>query len=315
MLEDEAARALSELDEMTAAAVLERAQPGAGPMRPSESRAIPESAPSLEMVVAEGGPPIRIRCWPPAIAATLAAALAPLAAAGPARVCIDLFEDHAGPLLAVDGKVVHRPTTVAMGRWLLLRRLASEIAPDRRTLVCLHAAAIALPHGTVLLAGRSGSGKTTLAAGLVARGGALLADDLTPLEAGTRFAFAFPLAMSIKRGSWPVASSLFPGFGQLPEITLASTAVRYLPSPRRVAPGIGHKVVGLLFLRYAPGARASSAPVRPAAALRRLVESGTWPPVSADDLDDFLGWLADLPIHDLVYGDLDDGIRLASASL
>ena len=150
-----------------------------------------------------------------------------------------------------------------MGRWLLLRRLTSEIAPSRRTLVCLHAAAVAMPHGTVLLAGRSGSGKTTLAAELVAGGGALLADDLTPIEPCTRLAFPFPLAMSIKRGSWPIVSALFPGFDQVPEIALASTAIRYLPSPRHAPPGSGHKVLALLFPRYTPGA---SATINPCAA-------------------------------------------------
>lgn len=63
---------------------------------------------------------------------------------------------------------------------------------QQRSVVTLHAAAIATEAGAVLLLGRSGIGKSALAAALVERSSALLADDVTGIvpDAGGR-----PLAL------------------------------------------------------------------------------------------------------------------------
>ena len=64
-----------------------------------------------------------------------------------------------------------------------------------RGVVTLHAAAVETGAGAVLLLGSSGVGKSTLAAALVARGHALLADDVTglvPAAGGVRVLPAFP---------------------------------------------------------------------------------------------------------------------------
>ena len=64
-----------------------------------------------------------------------------------------------------------------------------------RGVVTLHAAAVETRAGAVLLIGSSGAGKSTLAAALVARGHALLADDVTglvPAADGVRVLPAFP---------------------------------------------------------------------------------------------------------------------------
>lgn len=59
----------------------------------------------------------------------------------------------------------------------------------------LHAGAIATPHGAIAIAAASGGGKSTLLSELVARGAALLADDVLVLEArasGTRAPLGHP---------------------------------------------------------------------------------------------------------------------------
>lgn len=55
----------------------------------------------------------------------------------------------------------------------------------QRGLVPLHASAVEVCGGAVLLSGRSGQGKSTLAAMLVARGHRLIADDVCVLDLGT----------------------------------------------------------------------------------------------------------------------------------
>ncbi len=54
----------------------------------------------------------------------------------------------------------------------------------QRGLLPLHASAVRLGSGAVALAGRSGAGKSTLALALAQRGHALLADDVSVIEAG-----------------------------------------------------------------------------------------------------------------------------------
>jgi hypothetical protein len=59
----------------------------------------------------------------------------------------------------------------------------------------LHAGAIATPHGAIAIAAPSGAGKSTLLSELLARGAALLADDVLVLQArerGTRAPLAHP---------------------------------------------------------------------------------------------------------------------------
>lgn len=48
--------------------------------------------------------------------------------------------------------------------------------------LAVHAAAVALPTGAVIIAGMSGAGKSALAAALAQRGFAVLADEVTPVS-------------------------------------------------------------------------------------------------------------------------------------
>lgn len=52
----------------------------------------------------------------------------------------------------------------------------------QRGLLALHAAAVLVPQGTILVAGVSGAGKSSLLAGLMQRGAVGLCDDLAPLN-------------------------------------------------------------------------------------------------------------------------------------
>lgn len=67
---------------------------------------------------------------------------------------------------------------------LLVATVLPRVATAQHSLV-LHAAALASPHGAVLLCGRSGAGKSTISATIAARTGwPLLGDDASAIEAG-----------------------------------------------------------------------------------------------------------------------------------
>lgn len=68
-------------------------------------------------------------------------------------------------------------------RYMVMHYCAPTLL-NQRGLFALHANAIHTPQGAVLLAGQSGGGKSTLHAALLARGMAMLSDDVAVLRAG-----------------------------------------------------------------------------------------------------------------------------------
>jgi len=77
------------------------------------------------------------------------------------------------------------PNRLAPWRWQ--RYLLGRVLPFAavlRGLEPLHASAVALPEGVVVIAGEAGAGKTSLAAALMLRGLRFVADDVVALTAG-----------------------------------------------------------------------------------------------------------------------------------
>lgn len=88
------------------------------------------------------------------------------------------FYVTAGRTAVVDAGPAARPGLV---RYLVLHYCVPALL-NQRGLVALHANAIHTPRGAVILAGQSGGGKSTLHAALLARGMAMLSDDVAVLR-------------------------------------------------------------------------------------------------------------------------------------
>lgn len=291
----------------------ELATPPDEPAAPEEPAPAPAGPPAVDLTVGLGGPAVRVRCWDASLGRTLSGALGPLTGTGKSRATLDLFDSDDGPVLARDGKVLQRPGNLALGRWFLLRHLPVELYAAQDILNVLHASSVALRGGAIVLAASSGSGKTTLAAALVAAGGELVADDITPLEAGTRHVWPLPCAMSIKEGSWPVLARLFATFETCPPVRLKEVRVRYFQPDRHVRPGRGLPVAAIVAPRYAMGAATTMTAMTAPQLLRHLIESGTWPPPTLPGLREMLGWVRAVPAYRLDYGDIDDAVRRVQA--
>lgn len=284
---------------------------GPAPSFPAPLAPAPVGTPALALTVAQGGPAVAVRCWDERLGRTFAGALAPLVRNDLAPVrTIDLYPTPEGPVVAVDGRLAHQPGSAGLGRWLALRQLAVELFPARRWLALLHAASVAMPFGAVVLAAASGSGKTTLAGALLAAGGILLADDITPLEADSLAAWPFPLAMSVKEGSWPLFTRMHPSFAAVPPVRIGASRVRYFQPDHPLAFPAPHRVAMLVAPRYRQGASPALTRLSPADLLRHLVATGTWPPSDPAGLQQMLAWLRDLPAFLLTYGELADAVRL-----
>ncbi len=298
-----------------ALAVLDgKAGPSGRPSRVGSACTVPDGPAPLELTVAFGGPMLRVRCWDARLVPSLAALLAPLAVGGASTRTFDLTVADSWTLLARDGRVVQE--TPEIGWWLLVRWLARELHGQRRWLGVLHAATIAMPFGTLALAGGSGAGKTTLAGAMVAAGGTLLADDATAIDAAGQ-AWPCPVAMSVKEGSWPLFTAMFEGFGAATApLRLGAKTVRYFPLPAPTLPTEGRKLAAIVLPCWRAGAAAELTPARPGELLRALVQGGTWPPgTDLDVLPELLGWLRAVPAFRLTYGDTGDALRLINRML
>lgn len=297
---------------------------GAGLLGPGAAQAAeggmdarpPQTRPALDGTYRLGEVVVRVTCHP----AEVAAAFAPLAAParvsdlGPAEVRIALFRAGGAFVLNCDGRVVERLDTASAARWAMVRQLVAR-ARRRPWLALLHAGALALPAGALLLCGDSGTGKSSLLAGLVHAGFRFMADDMVPLEAGSGLVWPVPLAISIKQGSWPALRALFPELAEAEVVRFGGRTMRYLWPGARAVPvdSAGCPAAAVLFPQYVEGAPAALSRLDPVEALTRLGEGGSVLPATDAGLTEFLAWWGRLPAYRLTYGQLDEAARAVRA--
>ena len=231
-----------------------------------------------------------------------------------ARARLALFRARDAFVLTYDDRLVDRLDTAPAARWALVRQLVSA-ARSRPWLALLHAGAIALPASCLLLCGDSGAGKSSLLAGLVHAGFPFVADDILPLEAGSKLVQPVPLAISIKRGSWPAIGLLFPELADAPVVRFGGRTMRYLwPGAGAVAVDSGgYAAAAALFPQYVKDAPVMLTRLDPARSLALLGEGGSVLPTTDAGLADFVAWWSQLPAYQLSYGRLEDAVASVRA--
>ena len=276
----------------------------------------PRRKPALDGVYRLGEVPIRVTCH----CADVATAFAPLAAPArapkgtSAQVRLALFRAGGAYVLTCDDHVVDRIAAAPATRWVLVRHLVA-MARNRSWLALLHAGGVGLRAGCLLLCGDSGAGKSSLLAGLVHAGLPFVADDIVPLEQRSGLVWPVRLAISIKRGSWPVIGGLFPELARAPVVRFAGRSMRFLwPDARIVASdSAGYPAAAVLFPQYVADAPATLIRLDPAASLALLGEGGSVLPSTDAGLEEFLAWWYRLPAYRLRYGRLEDAVAKVRA--
>lgn len=227
-----------------------------------------------------GGPVVGVAIQDQALSKLMAAALQPLSAEGAAGFETEISVSRHGEDFAVwrDGKVIASGLDSAAARRICLQAISMALLPAGKVAAILHASSVALDNRAVLLAGSTGSGKTTLMMALVASGANYLADDITPLlQFGNRVA-PFPLAASIKQGSWELLSGKFQDLQDATVHQVGERRVRYISPASKNQTGNAalHDVAALIFPTFDPsiGAPKTEA-IRPEEALSLLFESGS----------------------------------------
>ena len=215
-------------------------------------------------------------------------------------------------VLVADG--VERIRTADAGQLVgaLQQTVLERIHRDVAWLALIHGAAVARNGEGTGLAGASGSGKSTLAAGLLNAGFDYLADDMIALSAPDGLIAPWPLPLSIKPGSLDVIAARHPELAQAPRYRTKGLEARLLVPPDSVWDAEPVKLRRLVFPRFAAGATADLRRISPFDAVERLLADRIWLgyPLTEARVTAFLTWLSDTPAYAIVYGELDDGVRL-----
>ena len=123
---------------------------------------------------------------------------------------------------AIDGEMVRADVARCNARRFALNVVLVETFRHLSVGAVLHGAGVGFAGSAAVLVGKTGAGKSTLALGLAARGFEYLSGDLVPLSTSGREVHAFPLAASVKEGSWRVLAEEFPSLGASPVLAFGS---------------------------------------------------------------------------------------------
>jgi hypothetical protein len=176
--------------------------------------------------------------------------------------------------------------------------------PKTEFLAYFHAAAVSVGGRSVLLPGVSGTGKSTLTAYLAAYGFAYFGDDLIAMARADWSLRPLPTCLSLKFGSWPILTPLYPHLPHLPTLHCHGRDVRYVEPPQVQHSGPAPSVI--LFPRYAKSGDTRLSALAPLQTMTRLLETNTdlHRPVTEAMLAEFLQFVEQTPAYELVYRDL-----------
>lgn len=151
-----------------------------------------------------------------------------------------------------------------------------RVIATRSEFLQVHAASLVHRGRGFVFAGTSGSGKSTLGAGLLARGWQYLGDEFALIHPETCCLHAFPKALCIKSGSFPVVKKLgLPFCGGRHYIKGLKGTVGYI-NPHDVGNDLGDEPVPVryvIFPRHVDGATPRMAPISRARAAFSLAHS------------------------------------------
>lgn len=187
--------------------------------------------------------------------------------------------------------------------------------PKTEFLAYFHAAAVSRGGHSVLLPGVSGTGKSTLTGYLAARGFAYLGDDLVAMARADWSLRPLPTCLSLKSGSWPILTPLYPRLPDLPTLQCNGRDVRYVEPGHAQYAGSAPSVI--MFPAYAKRGDTHLKALAPVQTMARLLETNTdlHRPTTEATLVEFLQFAEQTPAYELVYEDLPSAKAVIEAWL
>lgn len=171
---------------------------------------------------------------------------------------------------------------------------------DADWLMTVHASAISNGHKTILFSAAPGSGKSTIAALLQTQGYKIISDDFVPIERSTFKAYPFPIAMSVKEGSFDLLKHHYPELENNPLITLnPEKRIKYLPIDNKIMK-MAFPVKEFIFIKYDNSIDFSMKKIEVAEAIKTLFEEA-WIPPQPDNVAIFLNKFIHIQFYRLTY--------------
>jgi hypothetical protein len=188
-------------------------------------------------------------------------------------------------------------------------------------LMAIHAAALSLGNGCVVLPGNCGVGKTTLSAALIKAGFEYLTDDTAILDRKTRSIIAVPVSLRIKEGSWETIEKMFQeSFAVTVHTSSDGRKIRYLVPPKgsfTQAKVANDFVKAIVFPKYSPESKTSIQPISRLDAIRRIQECGydVGACLNKAKVIELLDWIKDVDCYEMNIGSLSEATSILRSLL
>jgi len=226
---------------------------------------------------------------------------------------IDVFEDRDQFPIVFNGRTLDTGLNLGDTAVKVLREVNTVVTENIARVIYMHAACVAHGEGAVLFPAVGGVGKTTLAAYLIAHGWKHLNDDVVLLTEDSLQLLPVTVALSIKRGSWPLLESSYPELTGLRIQLSNQKEFKYLPPKSDQVAVDAVDCCAVVLPRY------SAACTKPAIELASPIESfiaifeggGMMQrPLEPTRLSAFVNWLDQIPCYKLHYNHLHDARSL-----
>lgn len=203
-------------------------------------------------------------------------------------------------------RIFPRAMALAQFEWAMHLAMAVALAPR----VSIHAAVVVRPDGpAAALVGRSGTGKSTLAAGLVAAGWTLAADEFLVLEPSGGIA-PVPAVITLKGSSIDLIRSRSPdGTFSAVAIDADRGPIAHYAAPRLARPDAGIDLRTIVFPRYAADADPLVRALPRGEAIIRLGRQSHNLHLAGPEGFRLVASLARRPVHAVRYASLDAGMQ------
>ena len=219
-----------------------------------------------------------------------------------------------GVCLMHDDRIVVFPFLVAASP--VFNLTAIQICyPKARNHTVLHAAAVSLSEGSIILPGEGGAGKSTLTAHLVAMGWSYCGDDIIGLgrtaENSKIEILPFPTSLCLKEGSLSVLGDYYPEIVNVEPLNYGGKTLRFIPVDRsRLTPDINNWRTprAVVFPMYSADSISRIERLSQWDALSSLLKAGTGVGAGTDfsNFELLLDLIKSVPCFRLRYSSLDN---------
>jgi HprK-related kinase A len=216
----------------------------------------------------------------------------------------------------VDGRPALRTFTREMSlahfEWTMHLAMSGALAPN----VSVHAAVVVRPDGrAAALVGRSGTGKSTLAAGLVAAGWSLAADEFLVVRPSGDI-LPVPAVITLKGASIDLIRSRSRDGVFSPVVTdPLRGAIGHYAAPRIVEDGQAFELRALAFPRYSPAEEPAVRAIPRGEAIIRLGQQSHNLHLTGPEGIRLIAALARRPVHAIRYASLDAAMKMVDGLL